>query len=828
MGVSSKQQGTFMQLTFLSAAVPLTKTIAFSARDNQYTTAPYPMVSRVSSHLETVKNTHEFAEALRKHAKLGHCLMKGGFDRLLTDESRAGHSVNETHEWVCFDFDKIDCPPTMDGALVAIGKYLPSVCKNTEAIIQLSSSCFNPQTKKLSAHIFMVLDKPLTTEQLSEWLTSLNFTEPLLSELRLSDSAIALSWPLDRSVAHPSKLLYITAPACIGFEPPIKAQGAIAHVPGAHPKLKVPYFTNVPRETQHAQINALRTKISLPTREYLTSMHRDQEILREPGDCVIHGLRRSGADFLRFNLNGGDSMGYFINLREPHLIGNFKGEPYLYTVEANETFYKGLTKSLAAMPQQPRGSDGMEVLAFYATNRGSKIFVGTYDRGKDILRVDQSADGAADSWLQQFGVPLQANLPHYDLVHDIQSNIRYEEGYPVINLYARTDFIKQYADLDRVLSLEGVLPRLEEECPVIYKTMKSMTGDDERSLLGFINWFAYIFQTRKKTDTAWLLHGIQGTGKGKFLECVARPLLGQSNTVQILMNSVDSRFNSMLEGKILCNIDECAMTRTRDKVESMSKLKNWITEPTIFINEKGIVEREVPSFINFIFTSNDLRPLVIESEDRRFHVARRQPVRLQYLINEYARLEQGEELPQFAKTLGELIVDHVWVRNPDANEFKAQLFESTHSLVDRVGQAITEGDTQFFVEGRPDDIQLQTSSSSTLLPIREYDALVHYMISGHLNVLTRADLYVLFQVVVNDSKHFPDNPTEQKRIYQRFNLLPGPRDSHYDKRTNKSSYGVKAPAWRELPEAVIFTPTPPEMPNDGTVVPIRKKPGKAK
>lgn len=811
-----------MRLIFLSAAVPLTKTLSYSKRDDAYTTAPYPMVTRVTSHEVEVHNMLEFAQAVREQGQMGRCLMFGQLDSPLVDESRAGRSIPSDHDWICFDFDKVDAAPTIEGAMYAIGKYLPKVCHHAECVIQLSPSCFNPRATKLSAHVFFKLSEPTSSKVLKDWIVRINF-ELLEGQIKLTDSANALSFALDRCVTDSSRLLYIAPPKTVGFESDLTPENSLVHLEG-HAAVVVPHFTPVTRDEMNLKINQLRKSLELPERSFRTTMVRDQEMMLEPGECVITDVRSSGEGYIRFNINGGNSLAYWINLKEPNIIGNFKGEPYMFTKEAAEPFYKALIKQLQAMPSSSKTiGANIEVLAFYATNRGSKVYVGTYDRATDRLRVEGSTEKAAYSWMGQFGVPIKPSLPHFDLVYDVTSDIRYEEGYPVINLYERTDFIKEFSDLDRTQPLKDAAYRLSVKCPVIYKTLASCTGD-ARSLEGLINWVAYIFQTRKKTDTAWVLHGTEGTGKGQFMKNVLRPLFGQQNVTQIMMNNVDSNFNSLIDGKIIVNIDEAAMSRTRDKVETMSKLRNWITESTIIINTKKIAEYEAPNNANFIVTANDTRPIHIPEGDRRFHVATRQESRLFYTPNEIAVLEQGEELPEFAKLMGELIVDEAWVRNPEMNEQKARLFESTHSLLDRVGFAIRDGDTQFFLDARPTDSQRAASTSGGLMPIRQYDDMLRAMVDGTFNVLTFDDLFVLFQVTINDSKIFSDNPTQQRAIYNRFNLGPKNRETHRCKRQKKTRYGSVAPSWKDLPPEIIesYPHIFATNPADTNVVPMKK------
>src|SRR5690606_14403026 len=242
---------------------------------------------------------------------------------------------------------------------------------------------------------------------------------------------------------------------------------------------------------------------------------------------------------------------------------------------------------------------------------------------------------------------------------------------------------------------------------------------------------------REKPGSAWLFHGTEGTGKGFMLRFLLKPLFGPEHVDQMLMNNVGSAFNSLLEGKLIMNIDEADMSRTHDPSELMAKLRNWITEPRIVINEKHRVEESVRSHVSFIVTSNNLRPIIVPPGDRRWNVAPRQETRIEIFPNEMAVLEQGEELPLLAKLLGELQVDEELLRNPANNEAKRALFEATHGLPDTVALAIREGDTSFFFAARPSDTQLAIAKN--VLPISEYDALLRAMLDDSLNVLTTAD-----------------------------------------------------------------------------------------
>lgn len=789
-----------MDFTFLSGRIPLTKTISYNARDDSYVTTPYPMISRVSSHETQAANLRELAKIMREEGRRGRCLLKGRLDQTLQDESRAGHSIEEDHEWVVFDFDKVDCEPSVDGAIAAVGKYLPPEAANTDCVVQLSSSCYDPRTTKLSAHVFMLLAKPMSSDELKSWLEWINFNGALRNEIRLTDSQMGLHFPLDRTVASASKLIYIAPPKLVGFEDIVGE--SIHFVAGKNRKIEVRGFTPMGSDQLRDKLNELRQRAGLPDRSYNLVHSKGQEILTNAEESVVHDLRKSGDSYIRFNLNGGDSLAYFINVREPHLIGNHKGEPYLYTREVAPDLFKTLTKASKALPQATiRTNETLEPLAFYATNRGSAVYIGSYDRATDELRVDQSTEHAAKSWMMSHGLP-PTTLPHMDLVTDMSSDIRYEPGYPIINLYQKTDLMKQFAQADRVLF---DTKDFREKCPVLWRTLISVHGNSAEAATYFINWLAAIFQERRLTKTAWVWHGNQGTGKGMLVENLLRPLLGESVVRQVNYTLINDKFNGFLDGALIINVDEADLSYSMDRSELRSKLYNWIAEPRVAIRDLRTKEYWVDNTANFIFTSNSSKPVQIEPGDRRFNVGERQDQRLIFTPNEYAILATGEELPEFARLLGLWSINERMLLHPYSGDAKQSMYEATHSLPERIARAIHEGDTGFFIESRPTPIQLQSDLIGKPLPIGPYDELLKAMVEGNLNVLRRDDLYVLFRVVIGHNERlFPDNNAEQKRTFQKLGLLFNRKESHRDKRNGKVVNGIKSPDWDASTEVMAL------------------------
>ncbi len=194
-----------------------------------------------------------------------------------------------------------------------VKRYLPKACQTVSYVAQLSASMFRPDHETWSGHIFMMLDKPAEEKHLRAWLESLNFTnKELFAQLRLSDSQQALHWPLDRTVAYNSKLIFIAPPKCYGFDPAIEE--SITLVKKAKPTLTIPQFEKIETSQIKQRINDLRSEVGLDPISYDTTVFEDTLVLREAAEVVLHDVKTSGDNYIRFNLNGGDSYAYFIDL----------------------------------------------------------------------------------------------------------------------------------------------------------------------------------------------------------------------------------------------------------------------------------------------------------------------------------------------------------------------------------------------------------------------------------------------------------------------------------------------------------------------------------
>lgn len=756
-----------MQATFFGARLPLTKTIVL--REGEYVITPYPHVSKITSYHATFQSLAELEALLRAHARQGHCLFNGQLTQPLTDESRAGKTLKGAQrEWVVFDFDRVPAASAEE----AISKFLPSCCQNVSYIVQYSASMFRPGGKSFSGHIFMALASATTEGMLRDWFESINFTQPALEkELTLTDSGLALHWPLDRSAAFDSKLIYIATPRCYGFDSAIDSEAAIRLVKKKLDAVEVPKFDPVPRGTIEGKINALRRQAGLPEKDFRTRTFNvgaeEGEVLVGSDPGMVSDIKPMGEHYIKFNLNGGNSMGYWIDLRNPAVIKNFKGEPWLLTKEIDERLFKSLSVAAPKLVANPPIEDGMEVLAFYATNQNSAIKIGTYSPQREKLELYGSTETASKIWLTEFGV-VRPQLQHMFLEFNPKSDIQYVPGSKVVNTFQRTSYMRQEPSSAKP-STASELP------PLVGKIIRSILGyPSEDVLVHFLNWLAFIFQRREKTGTAWVLSGRTGTGKSSFIRYILSPLFGSDCVVIKQYGTVGENFNGYLERALFVVFEECDTGSVSNTAELMSKLRHWITDSPVAIRRMNTDSYEAASYANFFFTSNKRTPVEITSDDRRFNIADRQEVEIHFTPNEILALESGSELQVFADVLHRWPVNVALVHKPVMTQAREDMHEATTPINQLIAEAVRSGDLQFFIDRTPTEAEAAADFFGDFNPSGMYRELIDRSIglaeAGQPAVVKESDLFVLFRTLIPDSRYFQSSKTWRKRHYKSLGL----------------------------------------------------------
>ena len=132
-----------------------------------------------------------------------------------------------------------------------------------------------------------------------------------------------------------------------------------------------------------------------------------------------------------------------------------------------------------------------------------------------------------------------------------------------------------------------------------------------------------LFITKFKT-LVWIIVALviiskEGSGKGRYIELIRRmlgKLLLETNDIR----DISGRFNSLLQCNLLVNLNETSNFEDGYRA-TFDKMKSLITDIHQRIEKKGIDPITVENYSRFIFTTNNLRPVSVSNNDRRYCVS---------------------------------------------------------------------------------------------------------------------------------------------------------------------------------------------------------------
>lgn len=134
-----------------------------------------------------------------------------------------------------------------------------------------------------------------------------------------------------------------------------------------------------------------------------------------------------------------------------------------------------------------------------------------------------------------------------------------------------------------------------------------------------ISWISYIIQNiGKKTKTALVITGMQGTGKNTFTDTICKLFGGYANP-DAKLDYLTGKFNGSLMYKMLLVCNEVKSFIGNKKYDD-DTLKTLITEESIDIHKKYQDVFTQQNVANFIFLSNNFAPIKIAEDDRRYIV----------------------------------------------------------------------------------------------------------------------------------------------------------------------------------------------------------------
>ena len=142
--------------------------------------------------------------------------------------------------------------------------------------------------------------------------------------------------------------------------------------------------------------------------------------------------------------------------------------------------------------------------------------------------------------------------------------------------------------------------------------------DNPRELYRWVlKWLAYPIQNPgAKMKTALAVHGGQGAGKNLFFEAVMA-IYGTYGRI-ITQADVEDKFNDWASRKLFMIANE--VVARQELFHQKNKLKGLITDDWIRINPKGMQAHDEQNHMNMVFLSNEVQPVHLENDDRRYAV----------------------------------------------------------------------------------------------------------------------------------------------------------------------------------------------------------------
>lgn len=712
---------------FLSGLVRLSKHFAPAPED----CTSYPRVSKLTSHTERFEHSQEglkqFAEALSSHGQLGHCLLQGPLSRPIKYESRAGLALREEPmQRITFDVDGVIVPglkpvfPMNEERLTevaeAIIEHLPVIFHDASYVVMASSS-FGLKPYKVSIHIHFLLEYSVSPSQLRDYLKIINLKNKFFFDrLDLTASGNTLRWPLDVCTAQNSRILYIAPPTFHEHvaNPFPDASYRYLFVQKAHADVDIiddlPAMNDVLKAENNAIAKLRKLRNLPPKRDKFSRVNLNGDtlsVVTNPDPCKMeYAYERD--NWVYYNINGGDSNAYWVDKYLPAVVHNFKGEPAFSFQDADpDTYQWHINKfigpdaadkdSTAEVPPIPIvGID-------YDTDAGFKALLNPVTQELERPLAPCTSRANMDSFMVDHGQIMPNPVPTWTVKFDPHDPVVVDLTKRVMNRYQLPKLLQEPAPIPEEfesITYGGAQPSMRKLCPTIARIVYSLVGDDDFAFDYFINWLAWIVINRDKTRTAWLLHGVQGTGKGVLYEHILQPIIGDAYTWMIKLRELENNTNAWVQQNILTIIDEFKLWNSSKPEAVESELKNLVTDPFYTMRALHRDHLRIRNYANFILYSNSYDILHLDVSDRRFNVAPRQPRRL---IDRFPDIEDQirnnlpEEVPKFATFLAAFSPQDLLVHRPMENEAKAAIRRASTTNEEDFFLAIRNGEFAYFL-----------------------------------------------------------------------------------------------------------------------------------
>ena len=241
-----------------------------------------------------------------------------------------------------------------------------------------------------------------------------------------------------------------------------------------------------------------------------------------------------------------------------------------------------------------------------------------------------------------------------------------------------------------------------KEPETILKLIRHLVNYKEDRYNYFLNWLAYYWVTFKKPQTAIVLKGVQGAGKGIFAMNIIYSLFGK-NQVAIITNDVlENKFKAdNFENKSFYIFEETSKGDVKSNKDVKEFIKQIITNEIVPMDRKHKKGVDVKITAPSLFFTNEVKFLEIEPSDRRFSVfvTGDKIINTNFLgFRSYEELVEQikKELPDFARYLYHFEIDAKLANIPMDTPEKRAVIKITSNSYQKFLIALKNKDLSFF------------------------------------------------------------------------------------------------------------------------------------
>jgi putative DNA primase/helicase len=219
---------------------------------------------------------------------------------------------------------------------------------------------------------------------------------------------------------------------------------------------------------------------------------------------------------------------------------------------------------------------------------------------------------------------------------------------------------------------------IEGDCSIYLSHVKNVIcGGDDIAFNYLIRYFAHTVQKPEdKPSVAIIMKSVEGTGKGTMMI----PLLDIFGAQGVHLNGdrhITGQFNGVIANKLLIFADEVNLTSRA----TADKLKSFISESTVQMEQKGLEAISIPNYARVVFASNRQHVIAAGTKERRYLVLEPNPKYAQD-TEYFLKLRNWINNNGASKLLNHLL-------NTDITNFNPFKAPTTKALIEQKLQSLT-------------------------------------------------------------------------------------------------------------------------------------------